>query len=1618
MKKRFLSILTALTLCLTLLPTAALAATGIWDGQIRQVISGTGTAEKPFEIETPQQLAGFAQATNDNGYINGQVLPNPCYVKLMNDIVLNDCTFDASGTLPDATIYYWMPINGEKRAIHFDGNYHSISSLCVTDGNIGYSYSGLFGYLKNGSIKNLTIKNSLLKTKQSASATDYSGIFAGRAYNATFENCTGENNIVISSGATCGGIVGYIAGGRLVQSSNSGTISGEGRLGGLCGQANGTTIQNCWNCAEVAGDENGSESGGILAYANSNVNLYNCCNLAGVFGESRTGGVCGEASSSIIKNCYTRKDVSGGWNYVGAFLGCFGSNMTVDLSYVEAGSQLPNFGAYSGGDSRGDCVTKFTGTGGLGGGSDTELLNALNENLYRMDGADGLKIWAAGADGYPLPIGDSFVDTSKYYDIWLDGVRVSDHNQSDILGNGLASYDEKSNTLTFKNGLVVTKAYRSRLLYSKNDLNISVQGTVKFLPDSRSGGNPSIIDLDAGKDLTFKASGSEQATVIVQSSWAEYGISARSLTLDGNIALMVETGQMPMAISGGITMKNSSTAMINVVDTGKKSAAFYPFSTVIREATPAQKLYEDQGDGLVKVETFTTARDVDGEPKSLMYPHIRIAPEVYGLADNLPTSLIVSMEDANEESALVNWVSREICNLEGITTENSTVSISSVTPAVAGTHTVPSGTNGSFVASVTLTRDGVSLTQNIPGVITATAYTAPEIITTFRVGTVNGTSGIFEEKSGNTFTCGEEIVFAVTYTSNDTAVKGLTGTVTCFDKTKDLTWSEDNSCYLSPVEASSCFTCPTVKDYTASYTIGGTGEYEQKAGNLSLTVEGLPLKASDFSFSPPSDLVYDGNAKTASLQFNGNPELSVTPVVKYYLNGRPVSEAKEAGVYTVRLDVAASSYYKPVTDLSDSSWTFTIVKPSATIDLLPYANNLTYNGLPQKLVTPGSSAGGTLRYSTSENGSYTSSIPTGTVAGDYIVYWYVQGDDAHSDSDKQHIEVKIKAKNLDSSDVSTDQIAAQAYSGSDLMPETRVKDGGTCLFVGHDYTLAYENNKFVGTAAVKITGIGNYTGEIATNFTIIAKQLTALDFSGITVTKIYDSTTEAGTLTGTVGFNGKVSTDDIFIKAIPSMYADANVGTNKTVTLALSLEGADKANYALADGEETHEFTNASITEADGSVIAPKRVDELRYNGKMQTLVTGGSSTTGEIQYRLGESGTYGTTLPQAKDAGSYTVYYKVVGDSNHKDVEEDFVTVEIKAAELTVTAKDKNAYIGGKAPDLSKPELNKDYTVDGLIGKDHLTKEPILAYDPAMPDMTKIGEAAKIIANGADAGSNYSITYAAGKLILSRRSSSRGSVTYPVNVPDKTAHGTVTVSPRYAERGFTVTITVKPDSGYVLETISVTDKNGNDLKLTDKGGGKYTFTMPTSKVEIKVTFMEDNSVLNFFYDVPNDAYYYEAVKWAVENGITGGVGNSLFAPNQPCTRAQIVTFLWRAAGSPEPKNMSNFSDVPADSYYAKAVAWAVENGITTGMGDGKFSPDATCTRAQSVTFLFRASKASANGAPAFSDVAATAYYAEAVKWATNNGITNGIGDNLFGSDNDCTRAQIVTFLYRMYQEN
>ena len=256
------------------------------------------------------------------------------------------------------------------------------------------------------------------------------------------------------------------------------------------------------------------------------------------------------------------------------------------------------------------------------------------------------------------------------------------------------------------------------------------------------------------------------------------------------------------------------------------------------------------------------------------------------------------------------------------------------------------------------------------------------------------------------------------------------------------------------------------------------------------------------------------------------------------------------------------------------------------------------------------------------------------------------------------------------------------------------------------------------------------------------------------------------------------------------------------------------------------------------------------------------------------------------------------------------------------------------------------------------------------------------------------------------------GTSSYAITV-NSAKNGGVTASHKTASKGTTVTLMVKPDKGYVLDTLTVLDSKDKAIKLTEKSG-KFTFTMPAGKVTVESKFKaEQTTGKNPFTDVPAGSYYEDAVIWAVDKGITTGTSATTFSPEATCTRAQIVTFLWRAAGSPEPKAMSTFVDVSADAYYAKAVAWAVENGITGGTGDGKFSPDATCTRAQAVTFLWRANGSPAvSGNSAFLDVAADAYYAAAVKWAEKNGITGGIGGGLFGSDHNCTRAQIVTFLY------
>ena len=368
-----------------------------------------------------------------------------------------------------------------------------------------------------------------------------------------------------------------------------------------------------------------------------------------------------------------------------------------------------------------------------------------------------------------------------------------------------------------------------------------------------------------------------------------------------------------------------------------------------------------------------------------------------------------------------------------------------------------------------------------------------------------------------------------------------------------------------------------------------------------------------------------------------------------------------------------------------------------------------------------------------------------------------------------------------------------------------------------------------------------------------------------------------------------------------------------------------------------------------------------------------------------------------------------------------DFTSENVLTGLNANAAKGIEWVVGIKHPTFGwdKWHISADYTkVDAAIAKANALKKDDYKDFSAVETAVNAVDRSKSKAEQAEVDAMaQAINNAIAALEKKPSSSSSGSSRprYDVTTPSKPENGSVTGDPERARSGSRVTVTVTPDSGYKLGELVVTDKDGKKLELTDKGNGQYTFTMPSGKVEVAAEFVKEVEV-SPFADVATDAYYYDAVKWAVEKGVTNGVSETLFGPDQACTRAQIVTFLWRAAGSPEPKSGSSFADVAADAYYAKAVAWAVENGITKGTSETTFHPDETCTRAQGVTFLYRALGKLAAAQAGFTDVAADSYYADAVNWAAENGVTNGISETLFGPDGSCTRAQIVTFLYRACQ--
>ena len=527
--------------------------------------------------------------------------------------------------------------------------------------------------------------------------------------------------------------------------------------------------------------------------------------------------------------------------------------------------------------------------------------------------------------------------------------------------------------------------------------------------------------------------------------------------------------------------------------------------------------------------------------------------------------------------------------------------------------------------------------------------------------------------------------------------------------------------------------------------------------------------------------------------------------------------------------------------------------------------------------------------------------------------------------------------------------------------------------------------------------------------------------------------------TGTVIFTAPVAgTYHYIVRDVSELSCDHTevlAGTEAVMTVGenqIALNGltdnAAKSVFLYAQGTDG---SNSAVTRielpayqpAAPSVTAPT-ANTLTYNGTAQPLITAGSTSGGRMEYRLGDTGDYSADVPMATDAGTYTVWYKVVGDDTHDSAAEQSFSVSIAKAKVTATAKSYAIQTGDKAPDLAAPVLGEHYTVDGLFGGDTLGGTAALTYEkdgtPVTPDTSAAGSYDIVLSGVTEPmGGNYEpLVLKNGTLTISARPSSDGSSssskpTYPVS-SSSVKNGSVSFSARSASKGSTVTITVKPDKGYELASLMVRDSNGNPIAVTPKTADTYTFIMPSGKVSVEPVFAPIKAQPEF-KDVASDSYYYEAVQWAVEKGITEGSSTKTFSPHASCTRAQTVTFLWRAAGSPEPTGTINpFSDLDPSAYYYKAVLWAVENRITQGTSADTFSPNMTVTRGQTVTLLHRAAGTPSHGGnAAFLDISDNDYYFNAVAWAAQNGITSGVGNGKFSPGADCTRGQIVTLFYR-----
>ena len=510
---------------------------------------------------------------------------------------------------------------------------------------------------------------------------------------------------------------------------------------------------------------------------------------------------------------------------------------------------------------------------------------------------------------------------------------------------------------------------------------------------------------------------------------------------------------------------------------------------------------------------------------------------------------------------------------------------------------------------------------------------------------------------------------------------------------------------------------------------------------------------------------------------------------------------------------------------------------------------------------------------------------------------------------------------------------------------------------------------------------------------------------------------------------GGTATSDSYPVAYAMSKAPTLVGAEVVATNTTNSAESASTEYNKSSINRYKYLKIEKTTEEDTTVAAPVIMPEGGYfTGSTKVTIT--CPTSGTDIYTIAEDGTKTKyTAPIQLDGTTKisAIAVKTTDENQKSDVVTATFTKRadnadaVTAVTLSLDARDRTLKVGDTS-ELTATVKHENQTItDTNLKVTWESDNPEVAtVVDGVITAKSVGKArvtAAVVENG--------VTYSdfCDVIVEARPSSSHHSSSsttyYDVNAAVSGEGGSVAASTKRASRGTTVTVTATAASGYQVAQVSAVDKDGKTVSLTDKGDGVYTFVMPASKVDVTAHFaqVQKPEEKDPYGDVSKDSYYYDAVKWAAETGVTTGVGDGLFAPEWVCTRGQIVTFLWRASGSPAPKATElPFTDVAADAYYAQAVLWAVEKGITNGTSETTFSPDQTCTRAHAVAFLYRMSGSPAAAGSTFSDVAADAYYSTAVAWAVEKGITNGTSGTTFSPDDTCTRGQIVTFLYRLAQ--